>query len=232
MIVEVWIGISKRACGNWSVMTILGVICLSGCADRMVLLRYEPSLVSRSATAPSFLPPGVAPGANTQPITIYQFADYRGPEADGDVHRVGGVYNLYGSRFAKVMTAVPFTSALAIALASALQARGVRATSAEDSFIPGTTRVPTPLAMWGEIHNFSTESRGGIAAHVSGIVRVYDKTGRLLVEQQFSARDHEGLGSGTDTLEKALNRAMALFVHRVGDDPDITRVLMGGSALR
>ena len=231
MIVEAWVTIGKRAPRKWSVMMMLGVICLTGCADRMVVLRYEPSLVVPE-------PPTVGPPrADTQPITIYQFADYRGPEADGNPLRVGGVYGGYGNRLAKVMTDVPFTRTLAAALTSALQARGVRATDAGDSpLLPGTTRIPTPLAMGGDIHNFSTESRWGMAAHISGVVRVYDQTGQVLVEKPISARDHEGLGSGifagSDTLEKALNRALALFVHRVGDDPDITRALRISGASR
>lgn len=230
-------GPPAAAATKWFVIVILGVICLTGCADRMVVLRYEPSVVGRRDIVQPFPPPTVAPGADTQAVTIYQFADYRGPEADGNLYRVGGVYGGYGNRLAKVMTDVPFTRTLAAALASALQARGVRATNAGDSpLLPGTTRIPTPLAMGGDIHNFSTESRWGMAAHISGVVRVYDQTGQFLVEKRISARDHEGLGAGifagSDTLEKALNRTLALFVQRVGDDPDITRVLMTSGASR
>ena len=204
---------------------VVGAICLlTSCADRMVALRYQPSALA-------------TPLSNTQPVTIFQFADQRGTEGDNNPYRVGGVYGGYGNRLAKVMTDAPFTRTIASALASALQARGMRATSAGDvPLVPGTTRVPTPLAMAGDIRNFSTESRWGMSAHISGIVRVHKETGQVLVEKRISARDSEGLGSGvfagSDTLETMLNRTLALFVQRVVDDPDISRALMSSGPSR
>jgi hypothetical protein len=211
--------------GSAAMLVTVGAICLlTSCADRMVALRYQS-------------PAPATPLSNTQPVTIYQFVDQRGTEGDNNPHRVGGVYGGYGNRLAKVMTDVPFTRTLTSALASALQSRGVRATSAGDfPLIPGATRIPTPLAMAGDIRNFSTESRWGMSAHISGIVRVHNQTGQILIEKLVSARDSEGMGSGvfagTDTLETMLNRTLALFVQRVVDDPDIGRALVAGGSSR
>ena len=99
---------------------ILGAIYfLTGCGDRIVLLRYQP-------------PAGATPLSDAQAVTVFQFRDDRGSEGDRDLYRVGGVYGGYGNRLAKVMTDSPFTRTLSAALASAFQARGVNATSAAD----------------------------------------------------------------------------------------------------
>ena len=63
-------------------------------SDQTVRLRYLPdSRIERLAGA--------------QPVTVFRFADRRGSEGDHDPRRVGGIYDGYGSRLAKVLSAAP-----------------------------------------------------------------------------------------------------------------------------
>ncbi len=183
----------------------------AGCADKHVTLEYQQQ---------SGLPPLVSPKA----VTIFPFSDRRGSEGDHDPLRVGGVYTHYGNRIAKVMTGTPWSRTLAEALAEGFRARGVKATVENRGFAPGIA-VATPMALAGEIHNFSTESRWSTSAHISGTVRLYDRKGALLVEKTIS--DHETVGIGgplkrEKVLEEALNKTLAQFVSKVVTDPDIT----------
>jgi hypothetical protein len=129
-------------------------------------------------------------------LTVFRFSDARGTEGDkGDPFRVGGVHGGYGNRLAKVVTGTPWPSTLAWALAEAFKARGVDAVVVDDREI--ALRIQTPLALGGEIRNFSTEPRWTKSAQVGGILRLYDREGRLVLERPVSARatEHE-LGTG------------------------------------
>ena len=194
---------------------------LAGCADLTVNLKYAPQTKIESLTT-------------EVPITIFRFTDARGEEGDnGDVFRVGGVYNGYGMRLAKIMSPTPWPSALVRDLGTAFNERGVTTVLVEDRLYQKGSAVSTPLVLTGEIRNFSTENRwAGFLAHVSGIVRVYDESGAQLSEKSVSARlrptdeEYKTLSGGQALLESMLNRAVADFVRQVVMDQDLTQRLI------
>ncbi|HEY7868784.1 MAG TPA: hypothetical protein VIF59_06125, partial [Methylomirabilota bacterium] len=118
------------------------LVALTGCADLKVQLQYaaDPRIEKISAGAP---------------VTVFRFTDARGDEGDkGDVYRVGGVYNGYGMRLARVMHPTPWPEILVQDLGAALSQRGVHAVLVEDrQYSPGGA-VTTPLVLTGEIRNF------------------------------------------------------------------------------
>jgi len=190
---------------------------LTSCADKQVTVRYRPDQTLARLAAPHAL-------------TIFDFADQRGIEGDHDVFRVGGIYVGFGTRIVKVMTDTPWPRTLSSALTEAFAERGISATNAYQAWAPGST-FATPLALAGEIQNFSTEFRLGTSAHVSGVVRVSDRQGRILVEKRISDKqswDTEMGGPMSDAaLQATLNRALAGFVSKIVTDPDVDRVLTG-----
>lgn len=190
----------------------LAAVLLTACADGMVRLRYAPD-------------PTIEPLTGARPVTVFHFADARGDEGDQDPRRVGGVYNGYGMRYQRIMTPTPWPAALAEDLGAALSRRGVPAVAVTGgTWAPGTP-VATPLVLDGEIHNFSTEGRWlGLMAHVSGIVRLRDQRGTLLVEKAISARVRPDPAPGPP-YETMLNEAVRRFVRQVVTDPDLTRRL-------
>lgn len=196
---------------------LLAALASAGCADKMVTLQYAPD--------PSFTPLNSA-----QSITVFQFADRRGSEGDRDLYRVGGVYGGYGNRLAKVMTGTPWPRTLALALTAGFKARGIEAVAVGDREFTLGTAFTTLLALAGEIRNLSTESRWSTSAHISGIVRLYDAKGGVLVEKTISERETWGLGAGvlmsTEPLEETLNKALVGFVRKVVNDPDIIETLL------
>jgi hypothetical protein len=192
-------------------------LCLTGCADQMVTLRYTPD-------------PQIERLSTTQGVTVYKLADRRGDEGDhGDPLRVGGVYNGYGMRYAKIMTLTPWPEVVAQDLAAAFSARGVQAVViVEREYAPGTAPVSTPLILSGEIRNFSTEARWlGQLAHVSGIIRLYNQQGTLLVEKAISARVRptDPTSQPGYSLEDLLNEAVRQFVRLVVTDPILSQRL-------
>lgn len=204
-------------------MALAGLLALAlsaGCADKHVTLRYTP-------------PPAQARIPDARAVTVFPFDDRRGSEGDHDPNRVGGVYHRYGNRLAKVMTETPFSRTLAEALAAGFKARGVdAAVAAAPRYQPGAS-IATPFALGGEVHDFSTEARFTLTGHVGGIVRLYDRSGRLVLERRIEERDTEGIRlsgffANTRRLEDALNNALAKFVARVVSDPDISAALATG----
>ena len=171
--------------------------------------------------------------AGAQPLTVFRFADRRGDEGDGDPYRVGGMYDGYGSRLARVLSDTPWPDALVESLVAAFTERGVEATAAPDrEFVPGATAVSTPLAVAGEIHNFSTETRWTLQAHVSGIVRLYDGAGNLLLARSVSARIPRDLAGaspekGVSGYQAFLNLAMQQFARAVVMDPGLSERIAG-----
>jgi ABC-type uncharacterized transport system auxiliary subunit len=189
---------------------------LGACADKQVTLAYRPDpSVARSAHAPNA-------------VTVLDFADRRGSEGDHDLFRVGGIYVGVWTRLVKVMTNAPWPRALSRALADGFAARGVPATLAYQPYAPGLS-FATPLALEGDIRDFSTEFRFGTSAHVNGVVRLIDRQGRILVEKRVSDRQTWNMDKGAPTsdqaLEATLNRAIAGFVSKVVNDPDVDRLL-------
>jgi hypothetical protein len=202
------------------IVLLLLATLLVGCADLKVNLHYAPTAK-------------IEPVAAGVPVTVFRFADARGGEGDkGDVYRVGGVYNGYGMRLAKILSPTPWPEALVHDLAAALTERGVKTVLVEDRVYDKGGAVTTPLIICGDIHNFSTENRwAGYLAHVSGTVRLYDQSGTLLSEKPISARlrptDEEfKTVSGQQLLETMLNRAVAEFVRQVVTDPELTQRLV------
>jgi hypothetical protein len=193
---------------------------VASCADLKVQVQYAPDAKIEKLSA------GV-------PVTVFRFADARGDEGDrGDVYRVGGVYGGYGNRLSKVLATSPWPTTLTHAVSEGLKARGMEVVSVADRPLdPAALAVSTPLALGGEIRNFSTESRWTRSAHVSGILRLYSQNGRLLLERPISARatEHE-LGTGVFTsvepLEALMNQALTEFVRKVVMDPDLTQRLV------
>jgi hypothetical protein len=192
-------------------LILLALGALAGCADKQVAIRYQPDPTLERLTAPDAL-------------TIFDFSDQRGSEGDKDIFRVGGVYVGVWTRLVKVMTDTPWPRTLSRALAEAFTGRGVPVTIAYQPFAPGST-FSTPFALAGEIRNFSTEFRFGTAAHISGVVRLYDRRGAILIERRISERQTWDMEMGAATsdaaLQATLNRALAGFVSRIVTDPDI-----------
>ena len=204
--------------GSWltsGALILLAVGALTACADKQVIVRYQPDPTFERSTAPNAL-------------TIFNFSDQRGSEGDHDIFRVGGVYVGLWTRLVKVMTDTPWPRTLSGALAEAFTGRGVPVTIAYQAFTPGST-FATPFALAGEIRNFSTEFRFGTTAHISGVVRLYDRQGAILVERRIAERqtwDMEmGAATSDDALAATLNRTLAGFVSRIVTDPDIDGVL-------
>jgi hypothetical protein len=191
---------------------MLVTVLLAACADRVIQLHY----VADSQ---------IQPVPNPQAITVFRFVDARGDEGDqGDALRVGGVYGGYGNRIAKIKAQTPWPDTLVEALTAGFTQRGMQATPMPaTAYAPGTTAVATPFALGGEIRNFSTEVRWTVQAHVSGIARLYDQQGRLLVEKRISARVKEPVAGYVDAL---LNAAIAQFVREVVLDPEISQRLV------
>jgi hypothetical protein len=185
---------------------------LAACADKQVTLRYQPDPALERWTAPPAL-------------TIFDFSDQRGSEGDQDIFRVGGVYLGVWTRLLKVMTDTPWPRTLSRALAEAFVARGVPVTIAYRAF-PAGNAFTTPFALTGEIRNFSTEFRFGTSAHISGVVRLYDRQGPLLVEKRMSERQTWDIEMGAATsdaaLQATLNRALAGFVSKIVTDQTLT----------
>lgn len=191
----------------------------TSCADLKVQLQYAPD-------------PRIEKLAAGVPVTVFRFTDARGGEGDeGDVYRVGGVYNGYGMRLAKILHPTPWPETLVRDLGAGFSQRGVQTVVVEDrTYAPGAA-VTTPLVLTGEVRNFSTENRWmGYLAHVSGLVRLYDQSGAKLIEKPVSARlrpnDEEAQLDPRLLLERLLNRAVAEFVHQVVTDPDLTQRLV------
>ncbi len=203
-----------------SALLVLSMVLFTGCADLKVNLQYTPD--AKSDILPSEMP-----------VTVFRFADARGSEGDtGDVYRVGGVYNGYGMRLAKIVSPTPWPELLVRDLGAGLSQGGVQTVLIEDRIYTKGGAVTTPLILSGEIRNFSTENRwAGYLAHVSGIVRLYDQSGTLLFEKALAARlrptDEEfRTVTGAQLLEQMLNRAVAEFVRQVVTDPDLTQRLV------
>jgi hypothetical protein len=193
---------------------------LAGCADLKVNLQYTPDSKIDTLSA-------------VAPVTVFRFADARSGEGDkGDVYRVGGVYNGYGMRLAKIMTPAPWPEVLVRDLGAGFAQRGVQTVLVEDRMYEKGSAVTTPLVLTGEIRNFSAENRwAGYLAHVSGVVRLYDQSGTMLYEKPVSARlrptDEEFKTTmGRELLERMLNRAVAEFVRQVVTDADLTQRLV------
>jgi hypothetical protein len=194
---------------------VLLSLLLSGCADKVIQLRYEPDAKMERL-------------AGAQAVTVFRFVDARGTEGDqGDPRRVGGIYGGYGNRLSKVMVANPWPDALVQNLTAGLTQRGVQAVAVPDkTYTPGITPT-TPLVLTGEIRNFSTEARFTNSAHISGVLRLYDSAGQLILEKAISTREQQAYGgagvfTSVDLLEQAMNEALAKFVRAVVTDPEIT----------
>lgn len=199
---------------------VLISVLLTGCADKVIQLRYEPDFkIERVSGA--------------QAVTVFRFVDARGKEEDqGDPRRVGGMYGGYGNRISKVMAANPWADALVQNLTAGLTQRGVQAVAVPDkTYAPGTSAA-TPLILTGEIRNFSTEGRWTFQSHVSGVVRLYNQQGTLLLEKPVSAktnladRDSPIAANTIDPLEPLLNVTMQKFIRAVVTDPEITARLL------
>jgi hypothetical protein len=205
----------KTRRGSWLLasgsLILLALGALTACADKQVTIRYQPDPTLGRLEAPAAL-------------TIFNFSDQRGNEGDQDSFRVGGVYVGLWTRLVKVMTDTPWPRTLSRALAEAFAGRGVPVTIAYQAFAPGSV-FATPFALAGEIRNFSTEFRFGTTGHISGVVRLYDRQGSILVERRISERqawDMEmGAATSDEALQVTLNRALAGFVSRIVTDPDI-----------
>lgn len=199
---------------------VVALALLAGCADLKVQLQYAPDTKIEKLTS------GV-------PVTVFRFADARGDEGDkGDLYRVGGVYNGYGMRLAKILHPTPWPEMLVRDLGAGFTQRGVQVVMVEDRMYAPGSAVTTPLVLTGEIRNFSTENRwAGYLAHVSGVVRFYNQSGAKLIEKPISARlrpneEEVQLTDGRLLLERMLNRAVSEFVRQVVTDPEITQRLV------
>ncbi len=187
--------------------TVVLAAALTGCADRLVTLRYTP-------------PPAVATAGPD--LVILPLVDARGKEGDdGDVRRAGGVYDGYGNRYAKVMVTEPWPPRLMQALVVEFRAVGVNARSGEGL---SASQVLTVPRLETEARSFSTETRWTGEAHIGAIVRLRAADGRSLVEKKIQVRD-SAYKAGEDVLETMLNAAFARFVASVASDPDIRAAL-------
>jgi len=199
---------------------VVALALLAGCADLKVQVQYAPDTKIEKLTS------GV-------PVTVFRFVDARGDEGDkGDLYRVGGVYNGYGMRLAKILHPTPWPEMLVRDLGAGFTQRGVQVVMVEDRMYAPGSAVTTPLVLTGEIRNFSTENRwAGYLAHVSGVVRVYDQSGAKLIEKPISARlrpneEEAQVTDGRLLLERMLSRAVSEFVRQVVTDPELTQRLV------
>jgi hypothetical protein len=200
-------------------LLIAVVLSCAGCVVGELTLRYQPDA-------------RIQPVPGARELTIFAFTDRRGNEGgEGDPFRVGGVYGGFGNLLVKVMTGSPFQRTLNEALVAGFKARGVEATGVPDREFAFGVLFETPLALGGELHKFSTEVRWWPSADISGILRLYDQRGAVLVETHVSARNRGVLFEGTQTpghgasrtvLEQRLNEALREFVRIVVMDPDLT----------
>jgi len=196
-----------------SVVVVAATLCFAAaCADQTITLRYRPDSQ-------------IAPLPGLQPITIFKLSDRRGDEGDRDPYRVGGLYGGYGNRAAKVLATTPFPTVLLDALSLGFTARGVEVVRDEREFVPQVS-LSTPFALAGEIRNFSAETRYTNSAHVSGIVRLLDRQGAMLVEKEISARAQGGPSFANAPLENLMNEALQGFVRKVVTDEDIAARLI------
>ena len=219
---------ASRLAGMRRTSLTLGLVLIAGMlgacvTDQTIRLQSQPD-------------PRIERLTGAQPVTVFRFADRRGDEGDGDPYRVGGMYDGYGSRLARVLSATPWPDALVESLVAAFAERGIQATAAPDrELVPGATAVSTPFAVAGEIHNFSTETRWTLQAHVSGIVRLYDSAGMLLLARSVSARIPRDLAGtspeqGVSGYQAFLNLALQQFVRAVVMDPELSARLGGPRA--
>ena len=185
----------------------------TACADKTITLQYRPD-------------PQIAALAGLQPLTIFKLTDRRGDEGDRDPYRVGGVYGAYGNRAWRVMVTTPFQTVLLDALVAGFKSRGVAVIREEGESSAGLS-FSTPLALAGEIRNFSAETRFTNTAHVSGIIRLLDRQGAMLVEKEVSARAQGGPSFVNTPLETLLNDALGDFVRKIVTDQDIAARMMG-----
>lgn len=201
---------SPRATETLSVIVLLAALTLSGCADRLVTLRYNN-------------PPAPATAFRTQ-LAIVQFRDGRGNEGDhGDPLRVGGIYGGYGNRNAKVMSTRPWPPIFHEALIAEFRAVGIDARLVDRALIDEKGAMLT-----GEVRNFSTESRWSKRAHISAVVQLRSADGRTVVNKEIKATESGGIGSFEgEPLEELLNRVLAAFVRKVATDADIQAALHG-----
>jgi len=192
--------------------------CAACVSDKTVVLRYASDL--KLERLPS-----------ARAVTVFRFADRRGDEGDGNPLRVGGMYGRYGDRVAKVYATTPWPEALVEDLTIALGARGVETVAVKDQeYAPGSTTVSSPLALAGEIRNLSTEARFTLQAHPSGIIRLYDQQGTLLLEKPLSARMPRDSGDyqwnkQASVFENMLNGAVQHFVRLVVTDSELMKLL-------
>jgi hypothetical protein len=191
------------------VVAVVAVLA-AGCGDKVIALKYAGDSTLTPLSAP-------------RTLTVYQFKDARGDEGEGDPMRVGGIYGGYGNRLSKVNATAPFQQIVVDALVDGFKARGVRARGVPDKpYQPGTP-VPTALALWGEL---STEARFTNAAHIGGFVRLYDASGKLVLEKPVSIKEQGRYGGGgvltsVDDLQMAMNEALVKFVRAVVTDPEL-----------
>src|SRR5215475_6211654 len=155
------------------VLLAFGLGACGNLSDRTVTLQYAPN-------------PGIERLMGAQALTIFRFADRRGDEGDNDPLRVGGFYDRWGRQMARIFANTRWPEALAQDLTTTFTLRGIDTVAmvAQD-YVPGTSPVSTPLVLGGEIRNFSIEARQTVQAHVSGIVRLYNQQGILLVEKEI-----------------------------------------------
>jgi hypothetical protein len=151
-------------------------------------------------------------------LAIVPFADRRGDEADGgDPFRVGGIYsNALNTLQVKLITASAWPPMLMTALAEEFRAAGIDARQAKEAPATGG-------AYWlaGDVHDFSTELRQTVAAHISATVRLMGPDGRLLVERRIEVRERSFMLYGPPRVEEVLNKAFAGFVRAVATNPEI-----------
>ena len=187
--------------------TMVLAAALTGCADRLVTLRYTP-------------PPAIATAGPD--LVILPLVDARGKEGDdGDVRRAGGIYNGYGNRYAKVMVTEPWPPRLMQALVAEFRAVGINARSGEGL---SASQILTVPRLETEVRNFSTETRWTGQAHIGAVVRLRGGDGRSLIEKKIEVRDSASK-AGEDLLETMLNAAFARFVTSVARDPEIQAAL-------
>jgi hypothetical protein len=190
----------------------LSVLLLAGCGAETV--RFH-----------SFRDPQIERLPNAQAVTVFRFADVRGEEGDhGNPLLVGAVYNGVGMKTATVTTPTPWPESLVDQLAAGFVQRGAPAVAVKDRAYAPATPLSTPLALGGEIHNFSTEGRWRDEwAHVSGIIRLYDRQGTLQIERPINIRVR---AVEAQSLEAILNSAVNQFVRAVVTDPGVTQRLV------
>ena len=161
-------------------------------------------------------------------MTVFKFSDRRGREGNSDPYRVGTTYieDLFPQ---PLRTSIPWQDTLVRGLAEAFKEEGIIVKMAEASEFGYGVVWDTPLALAGDVLDFSTEARFWTSAHVRATIRVLDRQGTVLLEKTIerrARRSNYGFKSSRETHESAIQEALEGVLRDVARDVDIRTIVL------